>query len=80
MTTPSPYRQVETLEEIAERYVADLPPTTDCAFNVAKKGQHRFCSRVGRRSVGGYYFCRHHADVVAQAVLESTESMNKCQR
>lgn len=62
---------VETLEQIAARYVADLPPSTDCAFNVAKKGLHRFCSRMGRKPVGGYYFCQRHADVVARAVLES---------
>lgn len=62
-----------TLEQIAERFVADLPPSTDCAFNVAKKGLHRFCSRMGRKPIGRYYFCQRHADVVAKAVLESRE-------
>lgn len=72
MKTPPPDTQpaAETLEEIAEGFVADLPPSTDCAFNVAKKGLHRFCSRMGRERVGGYYFCRHHANVVAKVVLE----------
>jgi hypothetical protein len=59
------------VREIAQRFVADLPPSTDCAFNVAKKGTHRFCSRMGRKEVGGYYFCQRHADVVAAAILES---------
>lgn len=63
----------ETPEQIARQVVADLPPSTDCAFNVAKKGQHRFCSRMGRKAIGNYYFCQRHADVVAKAVLESTE-------
>lgn len=60
-----------SMREVAERYVADLPKTTDCAFNVAKKGLHRFCSRMGRRNIGGYYFCMRHADVVSQAILET---------
>lgn len=60
----------EQEKDIAAQYVADLPPSTDCAFNVAKKGQHRFCSRMGRKPIGGYYFCQRHADVVAKAVLE----------
>lgn len=64
-------QEIESIGEVAQRYVADLPPTTDCAFNVAKKGSHRFCSRMGRKPVGGYYFCQRHADIVAAAVLES---------
>lgn len=70
-------KQETSIEEIAKRYVADLPPSTDCAFNVAKKGQHRFCSRMGRRCVGGYYFCLRHADVIAKAVLESIKEQGK---
>ena len=69
--------RTETLEEIAERFVADLPLTTDCAFNVAKRGQHRFCSRMGREQIGKYYFCRHHANVVARAVIESAGTDSK---
>lgn len=64
---------IRTNREIAERYVADLPPSTDCAFNVAKKGEHRFCQRMGRKCIGGYYFCAHHADVIAQAILEDVK-------
>jgi hypothetical protein len=60
---------VEEAQDIASGFVADLSPTTDCAFNVAKKGQHRFCSRMGRKEIGGYQFCYRHAEVVAQAVL-----------
>lgn len=71
MTTPLP-ESPETLEQVAERYVADLPRSTDCAFNVAKKGQHRFCSRIGRKLIGRYRFCQRHAEVVAKAVLQST--------
>jgi hypothetical protein len=55
--------------EVAQRYVADLPPSANCAFNVAKKGQHRFCTRAGRKEIGGYHFCQRHADMVALAVL-----------
>ena len=62
-----------TINDVAQRFVADLPPSTDCRFNVAKKGSHRFCSRMGRKPIGGYYFCQRHADVVAQAVLENVD-------
>lgn len=56
---------------VVREVVADLPSTTDCAFNVAKKGQHRFCSRVGRKPIGGYHFCKRHADIVAQRILDA---------
>lgn len=71
--TPPPDKQpaAETLKQVAERYVADLPTSTGCVFNVAKKGQHRFCSRMGRKEIGGYYFCARHADVVATAYLKT---------
>lgn len=70
MSAPDKQAAAETLREVAGQYVADLSPSTDCAFNVAKKGRHRFCSRMGRKEIGGYYFCARHADLVAQAVLE----------
>lgn len=65
--------EISTVKEVAQRYIADLPASTDCAFNVAKKGEHRFCSRMGRKEIGGYYFCHRHAEIVAQSVLENIQ-------